>query len=81
MRIIAMILACLILLGCAAGPRPIAHPDYDGSVLFVPEGTRIGNWTTTRPGIYLDENTPAIVVFYDYNDAPQDTREGPPRSF
>lgn len=53
----------IILCGCRPeSAQPVLHKQLGQKWMMIPAGTRIGNITTERPGVYFRDDIPANVI-------------------
>jgi len=63
-KALAIFICLLVLIVLAAipgcleqlAPQPELHPTAGASLMFIPEGCKIGNTTTSENGIYISES-------------------------
>lgn len=55
-----ILISCIIMAGCAAQlkatPQPEPHPIAGTSLMFIPEGCKIGDIVAPEDGVYIGES-------------------------
>ena len=54
--ILVICIAALLIGGCSSYPQPELHPIAGTSVMFIPEGCKIGEMPAPENGIYISES-------------------------